>query len=290
MAVTENTYTGNGSTVLYSFTFPYLATTDIKVSVNGTLTTAYTLANATTVQFNTAPTNGAAIRIYRTTSDASSKATFFPGSSIRAQDLNDNFTQNLYIAQETANFAASTDASAIQATANAALANSNTAITTANTAATTANSASAAAATGIANAAAAQATADAALPKAGGTVTGNLTLESNLVVNGTVSMTGTSFIDIPAGTTAQRPAAPNSGQIRFNTDTVQYEGYNGTAWSSIGGGATGGGADRVFMENDQTITTNYTLTTNRNAVTAGPVTINSGITVTVPSGSSWVIV
>jgi hypothetical protein len=284
MAVTENTYTGNGSTVLYSFTFPYLATTDIKVSINGTLTTAYTLANATTVQFNTAPANSAAIRIYRATSDVSSKATFFPGSSIRAQDLNDNFTQNLYIAQETANFAASTDASAIQATANAALANSNTAITTANAAATTANSASTAAATGIANAATAQATADAALPKAGGTITGNL------VVNGTVSMTGTSFIDIPVGTTAERPVAPNSGQIRFNTDTVQYEGYNGTAWSSIGGGATGGGADRVFMENDQTITTNYTLTTNRNAVTAGPVTVNSGVTVTIPSGSAWVIV
>jgi hypothetical protein len=44
------------------------------------------------------------------------------------------------------------------------------------------------------------------------------------------------------------------------------------------------------MENDQTITTNYTLTTNRNAVTAGPVTVNSGVTVTIPSGSAWVIV
>lgn len=284
MAVTENTYTGNGSTVLFSFTFPYLATTDIKVSVNGTLTTAYTLANATTVQFNSAPANGAAIRIYRSTSDATKKATFFPGSSIRATDLNDDFDQILYIAQETANFAASTDASAIEATANQALANSNTAVTTANNAANTANAASASAATGIANAAAAQATADAALPKAGGTVTGNL------VVNGTLSLTATSFVDIPAGTTAERPASPNSGMIRFNTDTVQYEGYNGTAWSSIGGGATGGGADRVFIENDQTITTNYTLTTNRNAVTAGPVTVNSGVTVTIPSGSAWVIV
>jgi hypothetical protein len=288
MAVTENTYTGNGSTVLYSFTFPYLAATDIKVSINGTLTTAYTLANATTVQFNTAPANGAAIRIYRSTDDTAIKATFFPGSSIRAADLNDDFTQALYIAQETANFAASTDASAIQATANAALANSNTAITTANTAATTANSASAAAAAAQTSANNAQASANTALstmlPLAGGTITGNL------VVNGTVSMTGTSFIDIPVGTTAERPAAPNSGQIRFNTDIAQYEGYNGTAWSSIGGGATGGGADRVFQENDQTVTTNYTMTTNRNAVSAGPVTINNGVTVTVPSGSSWVIV
>jgi hypothetical protein len=52
----------------------------------------------------------------------------------------------------------------------------------------------------------------------------------------------------------------------------------------------GGGSDLVFFENDITVTTNYTITTNKNAVTAGPVTINSGATVTVPSGSSWVVV
>lgn len=57
-----------------------------------------------------------------------------------------------------------------------------------------------------------------------------------------------------------------------------------------GGGATGGGTDQVFYENDVTVTTNYTITTNKNAVTAGPVTIDSGVTVTVPSGSSWVVV
>jgi hypothetical protein len=105
MAVTQNTYTGNGSTVLFSFTFPYLETTDIKVSLNGTVATAYTLANATTIQFNTAPANGAVIRIYRDTDDSSLPATFFPGSAIRSQDLNDNFTQTLYISQETSNTA-----------------------------------------------------------------------------------------------------------------------------------------------------------------------------------------
>ena len=100
MAVTQNTYTGNGSTTNYSFTFPYLETTDIKVSLNGVDTTAYTLANATTVSFNTAPSNGAAIRIYRDTDDSTLAATFYPGSAIRATDLNDNFTQNLYSTQE----------------------------------------------------------------------------------------------------------------------------------------------------------------------------------------------
>ena len=63
----ENNYVGDGSTVLYSFTFPYIDTTDIKVSLDDVDTTEYTLANATTVEFNTAPADGVAIRIYRST-------------------------------------------------------------------------------------------------------------------------------------------------------------------------------------------------------------------------------
>jgi hypothetical protein len=103
MAVTQNTYTGNGSTTNYSFTFPYLEETDIKVTLNGTTTTAYTLANATQISFNTAPGTGVAIRIYRETALDSAQATFFAGSAIRAQDLNDNNNQLLYSTQETVN-------------------------------------------------------------------------------------------------------------------------------------------------------------------------------------------
>ena len=107
---------------------------------------------------------------------------------------------------------------------------------------------------------------------------------------GDVLMSGTGVLDLPVGTTAQRPGSPTSGMIRFNTTVTQFEGYNGTAWSAVGGGATGGGPDTVFFENGQTVTTNYTLSTNKNAVTAGPITVNSGVTVTIPSGSSWVVV
>ena len=107
---------------------------------------------------------------------------------------------------------------------------------------------------------------------------------------GDVLLTGTGQLDLPTGTTAQRTGSPNSGMIRFNTTLTQFEGYNGTAWGAIGGGATGGGSDRVFYENGQTVATNYTLTTSTNAVSAGPITINSGVTVTIPSGQSWVIV
>jgi len=58
----------------------------------------------------------------------------------------------------------------------------------------------------------------------------------------------------------------------------------------LGGGATGGGSDEIFYENGQTVTTNYTITTDTNALSTGPLTINSGVSVSVPSGSRWVIV
>ena len=103
MAVTEQSYTGNGSTTQYSFTFPYLKSTDVEVQVDATVTTAWTFANATTVQFNTAPSNGAKIKILRQTSVDSLTATFYAGSAIKSEDLNDNFTQNLYKTQEVGN-------------------------------------------------------------------------------------------------------------------------------------------------------------------------------------------
>lgn len=67
---------------------------------------------------------------------------------------------------------------------------------------------------------------------------------------------------------------------------------DGSNWRTVGlsgGGASGGGSNQVFYENDTTVTTDYTITSGKNAMSAGPITINSGITVTVPSGSSWVI-
>ncbi len=53
---------------------------------------------------------------------------------------------------------------------------------------------------------------------------------------------------------------------------------------------TGGGTNKVFWENDQQVTSNYTITLNKNAMTAGPITVNAGVVVTVPSGSVWTVV
>ena len=102
MAVTENLHTGNGSKTNYAFTFPYLKTTDIKASVDGTVVTNFTAGSptATEIQFNTAPANNAAIRIYRDTATDNLSATFYAGSAIKSEDLNDNFLQNLYVTQE----------------------------------------------------------------------------------------------------------------------------------------------------------------------------------------------
>ena len=100
MAVTQDSYTGNGSRTSYPFTFPYLKASDVKASIDAVDTTAFTLSNATTLQFNTPPANGAKIKIFRETGIDSLSATFYAGSAIKSEDLNDNFTQNLYVTQE----------------------------------------------------------------------------------------------------------------------------------------------------------------------------------------------
>ena len=113
MAITQNTFTGNGSNLgPFSFTFKWLEPTDIKVTVGGVLKTAGTHYNLQGLNYTTkdggqvlftagnAPANGAAIVIYRRTDTESSQATYYPGSAIRSQDLNDNNTQVLYSVQE----------------------------------------------------------------------------------------------------------------------------------------------------------------------------------------------
>ena len=112
----------------------------------------------------------------------------------------------------------------------------------------------------------------------------------NFAAQEVVGFTGVGAIDVPSGTTAQRPASANSGYFRYNTTTMKFEGYSGSAWGSIGGGATGSGNDAVFWENAQTVTTNYTITAGKNAGTFGPVTVADGVVVTVPVGSVWTIV
>ena len=104
---------------------------------------------------------------------------------------------------------------------------------------------------------------------------------------GIVSLTATNAMKLNVGTTAQRPTAA-AGMIRYNSTTGSFEGY-GAAWGALGGGATGGGSDTVFIENEDDVTTDYTITSGSNAMSVGPITVEAGVTVTVPTGNRWVV-
>ena len=138
-------------------------------------------------------------------------------------------------------------------------------------------------------------------PKSGSNLTFNSssgTLGATIFSGSGSSLTGvvietasTGSAEIPVGTTAQRDGSPATGMFRFNSTTTGFEGYDGSAWGAIGGGggATGAGGDEVFQENERVVTTNYTLSTNKSALCVGPLTINTGVTVTIPSGERLVI-
>ena len=72
--------------------------------------------------------------------------------------------------------------------------------------------------------------------------TANIGTLASLTVSGNISMTGTGAIDIAAGTTAQRPGSPSSGMLRFNTNSGEFEGYDGSSWGEIGGSTGGTGS------------------------------------------------
>ena len=123
----------------------------------------------------------------------------------------------------------------------------------------------------------------------------------NVTVAGDVTATGSLFVPTidtsDSSAITITPAAVFSSDVTVGNDltvsndvtaTIYYG--DGSQLTGISAGATGGSTDQVFYENDQVVTTNYTISTNRNAMTAGPITVNSGVTVTIPTGSEWSIV
>lgn len=88
------------------------------------------------------------------------------------------------------------------------------------------------------------------------------------------------------------PGSPTTG-IGIQPGGSALAAWNGTDFVKVaggGGGATGGGANQVFFENDQTVTNDYTIPGDKNAGTFGPITVDSGVTVTVSSGAVWTVV
>jgi len=91
----------------------------------------------------------------------------------------------------------------------------------------------------------------------------------------------TDALGVPVGNAAQQPANAAAGYLRFNTDTVQFEGYNGSVWGGIGGAQAGG----AIITNNQTATVNYTITSTQNGFSVGPVSVANGVVITISAGS-----
>ena len=106
---------------------------------------------------------------------------------------------------------------------------------------------------------------------------------TNLSAVGYTTTTGSAII--PSGTTGERDGSPANGYFRYNSSLASFEGYVGGAWGGVGGAQAGG----VIFENSLTISANYTLSTSKNGLSVGPITIGSGVTVTIPSGQRWVV-
>jgi len=112
-----------------------------------------------------------------------------------------------------------------------------------------------------------------------------------VLANSVQKTSNTASAILPSGNDAQRDASPNPGYMRYNTQSVGWEGWNGSFWTSIGGGQMYGlAAVKAVFYNSQTINENLTIASGQNGGTFGPVTVNNGFTVTVSNGSVWTIV
>jgi hypothetical protein len=112
-----------------------------------------------------------------------------------------------------------------------------------------------------------------------------ITLASGNFADGaTVEVVGINDIGtaiVPADGSVTRPKLATTG-TPDGTKVLQ----DNMAWVD----ATAGAVDGVFWENSQTISSDYTITASKNAMTAGDITVNTGVTVTVPAGARWAIV
>lgn len=94
---------------------------------------------------------------------------------------------------------------------------------------------------------------------------------------------GTGSLGLPVGTTAQQSGG--QGSIRYNTSLSRFEGNNGVIWGGLGGAEAGG----AIVINRTTATDSYTIAVGENGFSVGPVSIASGITITIATGQRWLV-
>ena len=126
----------------------------------------------------------------------------------------------------------------------------------------------------------------------GGTGATSLTANGVLIGNGTSAVTAVDLStkgSLLAGDGSGNPSTLGVGTNDFVLTADSSE-ATGLKWAAAAAaGATGAGGDQVFVENERVVTTSYTLSTNKSAMCVGPLTINTGVTVTIPSGERLVI-
>lgn len=134
-------------------------------------------------------------------------------------------------------------------------------------------------------------------------ISGNqISTTTSAIINTLSFANTTSILQLPIGTTAQRPTGVTYGTIRFNTtlDSVEVyksdsDGQGTDGWGSVGGGGPSRGRDSIVRTNRNYINENLTIGPSQgeqyaNGVSAGPVTIQNGYTVTIDTNGSWSIV
>jgi hypothetical protein len=127
-----------------------------------------------------------------------------------------------------------------------------------------------------------------------GTSSGTNTGDQTITLTGDVTGTGTGSFAATIANSAVTTAKINAGAATLaKLDTTGTSGYVLTAQGSgsapVWGAPSGAVGNGVFYENSKTVSSNYTITSGKNAHSVGPITINSGVSVTIPSGSRWVI-
>jgi len=114
---------------------------------------------------------------------------------------------------------------------------------------------------------------------------GTLAVTGTSTFAGDSTYSGTGQVKLPAGTDAQRSGSPANGMIRYNTDLNSFEGYVAGNWGGIGGAQAGG----AILTNKDIASVSFTIPSGTNGLSVGPVTISSGVTITVTAGQRYVI-
>lgn len=142
-----------------------------------------------------------------------------------------------------------------------------------------------------------------AMPLAGGTFTGDVTFQTSeelrffeavpaqggsTTVQNYVGLRGPTVLDLDDGSEVNYILTLPTSYPDVSGKAIISDLDGNLSWG-FAGGASGGGNDQWAVEHDNTVTQDYTIGTGKNVISAGPMTVNTGVTVTVPTGSTWVI-